>query len=94
VNFSRKWAQTANINILKLFDLAGTAFIDAGNAFGDTLVANIENNWLYSAGIGLRLYSPHSSKEHQMIHIDLAFPVSSNPSIDSMAIRLQVKKSF
>jgi len=83
-----------NINIFKLFDLAGTAFADAGNAFGDTLVDNVENSWLYSVGIGARLYSPHSSREHQMIHIDLAFPVSDNPTIDSAAIRLQVKNSF
>lgn len=83
-----------NINIFKLFDLAGTAFVDAGNAFGDTLVDNIEDSWLYSVGIGARLYSPHSSREHQMIHIDLAFPISDNPTIDSAAIRLQVKESF
>ena len=83
-----------NINIFKLLDLAGTAFVDAGSAFGDTLVDNIEDSWLYSVGIGARLHSPHSSRGNQMIHIDLAFPISDNPTIDGAVIRLQVKESF
>jgi hypothetical protein len=94
VKFTSEIRYYPNINIFKLADLAGAVFFDGGKAFGDSLVENIENNWLYSAGIGARLYSPHSSQGHQMIHIDLAFPISENPDIDSVEIRFQVKQAF
>ena len=94
VKFTSEIRYYPQINIFKLFDLAGAAFFDSGKAFGDTLIDNIENNWLYSAGIGARFYSPHSSKAHQMIHVDLAFPLSDNPDINSVEIRFQVKQTF
>ena len=82
------------LNILKLFDLAGVAFFDIGRAFGGSLVPNSEDNLLTSAGIGLRAYSPHSSGNHPIIHLDLAFPRSQNSAINIAEIRVQVKKSF
>ena len=82
------------LNVFKLFDLAGALFFDAGKAFGDVINENVEKNWLYSSGIGLRLYSPHTGGNHNIIHLDLAFPRSNNPTIDSVEIRVQAKKSF
>lgn len=83
-----------HINLFKLFDLAGAAFLDTGRAFGDSKGTNRENGWLYSVGIGARLYSPHSAGGHQVIHIDFAFPHSSNSDIDSFEIRIEAKQSF
>lgn len=83
-----------NINLFKLFDLAGVAFIDAGKAFGQTTVNNIEEDWLGSAGVGLRVHSPHSGGKNSIIHLDFAFPQSDNPTIDSFEIRVQAKKAF
>ena len=82
------------INLFKLFDVAAVAFFDSGRAFGGSIVQNIENNWLASTGVGIRVYSPHSGGSHQIIHIDFAFPQSSNVNINSFEIRLQAKKSF
>ena len=86
------------INIMKLFDLAGAAFIDSAKAFGDIQSPesqeNIEKDWLYSIGIGARLYSPHSAGNNQVIHIDFAFPQSDNPSINNFEVRIEAKKSF
>ncbi|KGJ87984.1 hypothetical protein [Colwellia psychrerythraea] len=82
------------INIFKLFDIAGVAFVDAGRTYGESTVKNIENGWLGSAGLGLRLHSPHSGGNHPIIHIDFAFPQSDNPDINSFEIRVQAKKSF
>ena len=83
-----------HINLFKLFDLAGTAFMDTGKAFGDSVAENSEDTWLYSVGIGARLYSPHSAGSHQVIHIDFAFPQSDNPDIDNFEIRVEAKQSF
>lgn len=82
------------INLFKLFDLAGVAFVDTGRAYGSSTVKNIEEGWLGSAGLGLRLHSPHSGGNHPIIHIDFAFPQSDNPDINSFEIRVQAKKSF
>jgi len=82
------------INLFKLFDLAGVAFVDAGRTYGQSTVQNIEKGWLGSTGLGLRLHSPHSGGNHPIIHIDFAFPQSNNPEINSFEIRVQAKKSF
>lgn len=55
---------------------------------------NIEKGWLYSVGMGIRLYSPHAGGNNHVVHIDFAFPQSSNPEIDSFEIRLEAKQSF
>jgi hypothetical protein len=82
------------INVWKIFDVAGAIFFDAGKAFGDVVEENIEKNWLASSGIGLRFYSPHTGGNNNIIHLDLAFPQSDNPDINSVEIRVQAKKSF
>ena len=55
---------------------------------------NDEEGWLYSVGVGARFYSPHSSGNQQVIHIDFAFPQSNNASMDTFEIRIEAKKSF
>ncbi|WP_057830421.1 BamA/TamA family outer membrane protein [Colwellia sp. TT2012] len=82
------------INLFKLFDLAAVAFVDAGRTYGESTVKNIEEGWLGSVGLGLRLHSPHSGGNHPIIHIDFALPQSDNPTINSFEIRVQAKKSF
>jgi hypothetical protein len=82
------------INLFKLFDLAGVAFVDAGRTFGESTIKNIEDGWLSSTGLGLRLHSPHSGGNNPIIHIDFAFPQSDNPDINRFEIRVQAKKSF
>ncbi len=98
VKFTNEIRYYPYINIFKLFDLAGAAFIDTARTFGNIegqgIVGNIENGWLYSIGLGARLYSPHSAGNHQVIHIDFAFPQSDNPDIDNFEIRVKAKQSF
>lgn len=97
-----------HINILKLFDLAGAVFFDSARTFGDVTTSphnntatttamvneNIEKGWLYSLGMGIRLYSPHAGGNNHVVHIDFAFPQSNNDNIDTFEIRLEAKKSF
>ncbi len=82
------------INLFKLFDLAGVAFVDAGRAYGISNVKNSETGWLASAGLGLRFHSPHSGGNNPIIHLDFAFPQSDNEEINSFEIRVQAKRSF
>jgi len=98
VKFTSEIRYYPYINIFKLFDLAGAAFFDTGRTFGDIEApgsnGNIENAWLYSVGIGARLYSPHSAGSQQVIHVDFAFPQSDNPDINNFEIRVEAKQSF
>jgi hypothetical protein len=94
IKFTSEIRYYPHINLFKVFDLAGTAFFDTGKAFGEPVVDNSEDAWLYSVGIGVRLYSPHSAGSQQVIHIDFAFPQSDKPNINNFEIRLEAKKSF
>lgn len=93
IKFTSEIRYYPHINLFKLFDLAGTAFLDTGKTFGDSVVDNVEDAWLYSVGIGARIYSPHTAGG-QVIHIDFAFPQSDNPDINSFEIRVEAKQSF
>jgi len=92
--FSAEIRYYPQINVWKIFDVAGAIFYDVGKAFGDVVEENIEKNWLVSSGIGLRFYSPHTGKNNTIIHFDLTFPQSNNDDVDSVGIRIQTKKSF
>ncbi len=81
------------INLFKLFELGGTAFFDMGRTTGTPITDNDENGWLKSVGIGARFYSTRSS-DQQVIHLDLAHPMSTNPDISNWEIRLEVKHAF
>ena len=81
------------INIFKLFELGGVLFWDAGKAFGTSTIKNIDNRWLNSLGIGARFFSTHSS-ESQVIHLDLAFPISDNDQLNGVEIRAETKYAF
>ena len=98
VKFTSEIRYYPYINLFKLLDIAGVAFLDTGRAFGNIdaqgVQENIEDAWLYSVGIGARLYSPHSAGNHHVIHIDFAFPQSDNPDINAFEIRLEAKQSF
>jgi hypothetical protein len=98
VKFTSEIRYYPYINIFKLFDLAGAAFLDTARTYGNIeavgMEDNVENGWLYSVGVGARLYSPHSAGNHQVIHIDFAFPQSDNASIDTFEIRVEAKQSF
>ena len=47
---------------------------------------------LYDVGVGLRLSSPRSSGR-SIVHIDLAFPLNGDPSIDKVQLVVETKSS-
>jgi hypothetical protein len=44
-------------------------------------------------GIGLRLSSPRASGR-SIVHIDLAFPLNAEPTIDNVQLIVETKGSF
>lgn len=82
-----------NLNIYKLMEVATAAFVDVGKTFGKPLTPNVNNAWLASVGVGVRLFSPHAS-EKQVGHIDLAFPITSGQKVNNYEIRISTKQTF
>lgn len=81
-------------NILKILDLGFVAFADAGKAWsGDQAKFNETDSILSSVGVGLRLYSSHSSHK-SVIHMDISKPFATSENVDAWAWRLQIKQSF
>ena len=82
-----------HINIYKLFEMGGAAFFDAGKAFGDSPVANVNPSLLTSVGLGLRFFSTHSS-DAKVIHLDLVRPLSTDATVNGFEFRITTKQSF
>jgi len=68
-------------------------FMDAGRVWGDDPYNTPNVGTLYDVGVGLRLTSPRSSG-NSVVHVDLAFPVGADPSIDDVQIIVEKKTSF
>ena len=94
VKFTTEIRYYPRINLFKLFDLAGAAFIDSGKAMGSSIIKNNDTGWLYSVGAGIRLYSPHSGGNNPIIHIDFATPITDDADVNGFEVRIQTKKTF
>lgn len=68
-------------------------FMDAGRVWGEDPYGTPNVGTLYDVGMGLRLTSPRSSG-NSVVHVDLAFPVSGDPSIDDVQLIIEKKTSF
>ncbi|MFQ5608939.1 MAG: hypothetical protein ACE5F8_01560 [Woeseiaceae bacterium] len=77
----------------RLFRVGGAIFFDAGRTFGDNPVAGPNLGWLRDVGIGLR-FAPTRLSTKRVVHLDLAFPLDGEPTIDDVQILLEAKRSF
>jgi len=68
-------------------------FADAGRVWGQNPIGGEPLGWLTDVGFGLRL-APTRSSARKMIHIDIAFPLDGDDSIDSVQILVESKGSF
>ena len=82
-----------HINIYKLLELGGAAFLDTGRVFGQSELSQNSSPWMTSVGLGARFFSTHSS-EARVIHVDIIKPLSSAPNVNSVEFRITTKQSF
>jgi hemolysin activation/secretion protein len=78
---------------LRLFRVGGAIFADTGRTWGDNPLGGQSLGWLSDVGFGLRL-APTRTGSRKMIHIDVAFPLNGDASIDNVQILLESKSSF
>jgi hypothetical protein len=77
----------------RLLRVGGAVFYDMGRVWGRNPYGGENLGLLRDVGFGLRLASTRSSVG-RMIHIDLAFPLDGDDSIDSVQFLIEVKRSF
>ncbi|HUQ53825.1 MAG TPA: hypothetical protein VM692_16470 [Gammaproteobacteria bacterium] len=77
----------------RLFRVGYALFADAGQVRGRDPRASPSQGTLYDVGVGLRLSSPRATGR-SIVHVDLAFPLNGDPSIDSVQLIVETKGSF
>lgn len=77
----------------RLIRIGWAVFADAGRIGGRDPRATPSLGTLYDVGAGLRLTSPRASG-NRVIHVDLAFPLNGDPTIDNVQFVVETKGSF
>jgi outer membrane protein assembly factor BamA len=77
----------------RLFHVGAAAFFDMGRTWGRDITGAESLGLLKDVGVGLRFGSSRSSFGN-VIHVDLAFPLDGDDSIDSVQIVVETKAKF
>ena len=77
----------------RLVRVGAAAFIDIGRTWGESPVSTPSLGVLKDVGIGLRLGNSRSGLGN-IIHIDLAFPLDGDSSIDDVQFLVETKERF
>ncbi|HKE43296.1 MAG TPA: hypothetical protein VKB41_02040 [Steroidobacteraceae bacterium] len=77
----------------RLFYVGAAVFADVGRTWGRGSVGEPSLGWLSDVGFGLRLGNARSGFG-SVVHIDIAFPLNTTPSIDKVQLLLETKDSF
>jgi hypothetical protein len=77
----------------RLLRVGAAAFFDIGRTWGESPVSTPSLGLLKDVGIGLRFGNSRSGLGN-IIHVDLAFPLDGDSSIDDVQILLETKERF
>lgn len=77
----------------RLARVGGAIFADVGRVWGESPLGIRQDGWLRDIGLGLRLV-PTRASGRDVIHIDVAFPLDGDPSIDNVQFLVETKRSF
>jgi hemolysin activation/secretion protein len=77
----------------RLARIGGAVFADVGRVWGESPVGEERLGWLADIGFGLRLALTRSTSG-KVVHIDVAFPINGDPSIDNVQLLIESRRSF
>jgi outer membrane protein assembly factor BamA len=81
-------------SLWRLADVGGAIFFDVGKSWGSSAFGPTENQGLLKdVGFGLRLGSAKTALAN-VLHIDVAFPLDGDRSINGVQVLVQTKRSF
>ena len=78
---------------LRLVRVGAAIFADAGRVWGPNPLAEERMDWLADVGFGLRLALTRSASR-KVIHVDVAFPLGGDTTIDDVQFLLESRRSF
>ena len=78
----------------QLLRVGGAIFADVGRTWGTSPDGSGSNGWLRDVGLGLRLASTRTGGNEKVFHLDLAFPLDGDATIDDVQILLESKRAF
>lgn len=77
----------------RLFRVGGAIFFDAGRTWGTSPVSSESLGVLKDVGIGLRFGNTRVGV-NDIVHVDLAFPLDGDSSIDKVQLLIETKTGF
>jgi hypothetical protein len=78
---------------LQMFNVGGAVFYDMGASFGRDPLGTPSQGLLRDVGFGLRFGNSRSALGN-VLHVDIAYPLDGDASVDSLQFLVQTKKSF
>jgi outer membrane protein assembly factor BamA len=78
---------------LQMFNVGGAVFYDMGASWGRDPLGAPSQGLLRDVGFGLRFGNSRSALGN-VLHLDVAYPLDGDSSVDSLQILVQTKKSF
>ena len=77
----------------RLARVGGAIFADVGRVWGENPLGPDHREWLADVGFGMRLAMTRVSAG-RVVHIDLAFPLNGDSSIDDVQFLIESRNSF
>jgi hypothetical protein len=78
---------------LQMFNVGGAVFYDMGASWGRDPLGSPSQGLLRDIGFGLRFGNSRSALGN-VLHVDIAYPLDGDSSVDSLQFLVQTKKSF
>ena len=78
---------------IRLFRVGGAVFYDLGRAGGGPNSNTEHTGWLSDVGVGLRILNARTAFGN-VLHIDLAFPLTYDPNIRRVQFLVQTQTTF
>jgi outer membrane protein assembly factor BamA len=78
---------------LQMFNVGGAVFYDMGASWGRDPLGTPSQGLLRDIGFGLRFGNSRSALGN-VLHVDVAYPLDGDSSVDSLQFLIQTKKSF
>jgi outer membrane protein assembly factor BamA len=78
---------------LRLIRVGAAIFADAGRVWGPNPLDEERTGWLADVGFGLRLALTRSASR-KVVHVDVAFPLNGDTTIDDVQFLLESRRSF
>lgn len=77
----------------RLLRVGYAAFADVGRTWGENPAGGASVGWLADVGVGMR-FTPTRTSSKEVYHLDIAFPLNGDETIDSIQIILEAKRRF